>query len=337
MNKNTFFIIVLLILIGGFVYYFSKSISLQGQTGKSEEQIPITSQNDSQNVPQKPGLLVFASKEAEVTSIFTYNLETKVKNKIFTDADESLKIKRLSNVTADGQNFLALLGEAGDQPTATAYLISTNGKGTLKKLVDGLTTFSSPVVSTDGKQIAYVTFSNAEKDYGFSLNLSNLDGSNKKTLLRDPTGLSFPYFSPDGKNLAVVKNTDTGSEIVVINLATATTKTILESSGNQISALSWSKFGFVFIQIPKKEGGVNLSEVYTCKEDGKDLKKLTSNNTAENYPFTSLDGSKVAFVVQAFEKETLKESTKATVNLADISGQNVQKLTEGDIILGWKE
>ena len=70
------------------------------------------------------------------------------------------------------------------------YSINEDGSGQKTKIINKFSTSQAPVINKDGSKIAYVNFSNAEFEYGFSLYVSDTDGNNKVKIDTDPSLIS---------------------------------------------------------------------------------------------------------------------------------------------------
>ena len=321
-NKVIIFIIAIIIITAG-AYWLAKGnfLSNKNQPSSSDSQISIIEQSAQPNdAHQVFKTLFYAVNQGENINISTINLESLQKKLIFTDADETLKIKRLSNI--GGNSILALMGPKGDAPTAALYSISLDGKGNKTKLQNEVTTLTSPSLSPDGKNISLIEFSNAEKDFGYSVISENLDGTDKKIVYKNPSPLSFLTFKQDGAKLAVVKTTQSGSEIIIVNLADLKPQTIYKTQDEQISYLNWTSSGLTFSKSPTKNAK-NTTDIYSCDEQGNNLKKISALSTVKTFPLISPDGLNLTYI------------SKNNLILYNINEAKEQNLTVASQILGW--
>jgi len=108
-----------------------------------------------------------------------------------------------------------------------------------------------PDTSRDGKRIAF----QAMRDGNYEIFVMDSDGSNATRITTSPAGEVSPAWSPDGRRIAFVRITQSGTET----------------------------------------DPVMASDICVIDADGSNLKVLTGNKTDEWSPCWSPDGSKIAF------------------------------------------
>lgn len=330
-------IFVLMVSIASYFFYVKSPQKNQtanqtsGQTQSAADE-NLTSQEQTQS--QTSDKLIYGVRTSSGVDLFSFNPQNNEKKKIFTDKDEQIKLKGASSVTSDGKNILAVMGDPGTDFIGSLYSISTDGKGTLKKILDSFASPSTPVISPDGQKIAAILFSNLDQNYGFTLYTMNLDGSSKQELTKSEDGISSPTWGKDGKFISYIKIEGSKSTISKIGNNSENEEKIYETENENLFALSQFNNVFVFIKSPKGQNSQGLSEIYTLDEKGGQAKKITSNSLFENYPVLSLDGSKLAFLSVSEEPANLIEKS-GQLRLANSDGSDDKVVTDANFIIGW--
>ncbi|TDO91990.1 TolB protein [Halanaerobium saccharolyticum] len=195
-----------------------------------------------------------------------------------------------------------------------AYLLNKESKPVMThvaskfiQLTDDQYVDSSPCLSPDGSQIAYVS----ERNGSYQVIVMNADGSNPIIL----TEGNYPVWSPDGEKLAFA-DTDSGS-LRRVNKDGSNLYVYLSFSGNSyIKDLSWSLNG----QKIAFEGfnASNSGQIWTINaENDASSTKLTEEATFD--PAWSPDSSKIAFVKNV--------SGNKEIFIMDADGTNQLRLT----------
>ncbi|WP_169301345.1 TolB family protein [Pontimicrobium aquaticum] len=121
-----------------------------------------------------------------------------------------------------------------------------------------------PKWSPDSKYIIYET-SNSIK--GNDIVITDINGNNKKTLIKSKDNLRYPTFSKDGKMIAFIKQKSNYAELIVANSNGKNQKKLLDiDKWSRISFSSDSK-SIVFVSKNERISTINL--------DGTDYKELT--------------------------------------------------------------
>lgn len=328
-------------LIGLGLLGFGLFVMGRGASGPSAPQAPSEPQTPapppSSDLPKAEGLIVSASFGVDSADIYTTDVSTGKRRKVFTDSDETLKIKTVAGITFDVLWTLATLGEKSAERGSTLALLDLTGKGKKQILLSDFGASGTPVIDPLGKKVAYVVFSNAEPDYGYSLLTMNTDGSNRQRLARSEGIVGNPAFSPDGNKIAYTVETSGGTDLAVADATGKNAKTVLTLSGETMDAVSWSADRIAYASMPKKEGSANEGEIWRVGTDGSGKTRVTQNNRHDTTPAFSPDGNFLAFVGVVFEGGKISQQGDGDVYFATKEGKNETKLFSGDEILGWKK
>ena len=272
--------------------------------------------------------LVFLMTSGGVNQIVIVNPATQKRQVMYTDKDETLKLKLIGNMTATGSEVIALMGEATQDFGGSLWAIKLDGSGLATRLIADFTAPWPPVFSPDGTHIAYVTFSNAEADYGFSLILANRDGTAKKILVRDNLPLTQPIFSPSGQQLAYVRQTTDpagGGEILLLSTNGGSPEKRASFTNRVPYDLTWaSDDSLAFVDGPGQQG-----DLFELTKDSNEPKRLSALAGQESRPAYAPDGQSLAF--------TQIQGTTGTLYIFDRVQNQAQSLGSAKIVVGWRQ
>lgn len=338
MNKSLTYIIIVFIVVlaGAGIFWYSRQ---QGYRHGILTPPSAPSPGPEITEPEEKGVqydVIAYTTNSAATEIFTTSLVDKKRRIIFTDQDENLKVRSVRQVFDEGRKALAYLAPKGEQLGKILGTIALDSTAKVTTLLENFGASEAPIPSPDGKRIAYVVFSNADPEYGYSLMLMNSDGSNKRRLVRRETLLLEPVFKPDGTKIAFLIDTGSGMAIQTVGLDGSEQPTQVAEFGNEILYnLFWGK-ELVFGKRPKEETAANSGELYSLSENGTGLRRLTNNDAFDGSPVLSPDGLLLALVRTKFASgkySTAGELTTVVVTLAD---QAEVDLGSADGVLGWK-
>ena len=114
----------------------------------------------------------------------------------------------------------------------------------------------SPAWSSDGKQIAYVSFENNRAQ----VFIQDLASGKRDLILSSSSSVSSPAWSPDGKNLALTSTKDGNSEIYIIDLNNKKISRLTENSAIDTEP-AWSPDGKKIIFTSDRSGSPQIYEI----------------------------------------------------------------------------
>lgn len=289
-RRFRFFGILFFIFLGLLIYF-----ALEKKTPSGEEIPPPKIKEEAKKEEKKEekleGKLLFRLTkpgQRTVTDIYTIDLETQDKKKVFTDFDEEGELKIIDGLTS--QSIFATMALLG-QPESL-WEIKIDGTGKKGLILEKFNSTSFSFNEKNGK-IAFILYDQIEGNY--HLATIDKDGRNKKVLRKSSLPLADPVWLSQDRLAFIEINEKGGGTLKTINLDGSNLKEIKKSEKEQIYSLSFSPSAslFAYIKAPKSEGP-SESEVYICDLKGNE-KRLTNDKEADFYPVLSSDGKRLAF------------------------------------------
>ncbi|MEO8295435.1 MAG: hypothetical protein ABI613_07975 [Gemmatimonadota bacterium] len=164
------------------------------------------------------------------------------------------------------------------------YVMNTDGTGVKLLPAPEPGAVGFPVVSPDGRRIAFVL--------NGDIWASNADGSGQENLTNHPSYDGFPSWSPDGYHIAFTSNRDGNSEIYIMS-ADGSDPTNLTTNSAFDVAPHWSPDGNTILFTTDRDGN---SEVYIMDANGGQPANLTNNADSDDGGVYSHDGMRIVFV-----------------------------------------
>ncbi len=267
-----------------------------------------------------------SGKDLEIVSI---DVVTKAKKVVFSDKGSTKKIELASNVTSSGDTIVLLLAPP-DDPAGQLVALKTDGSGVKTILKENFVTTQPPAISPDRTKLALVRFSNAEPNYGFTLVTTNVDGTNKKNLVTDESGISHLAFSPDGKRIAFIKGAAGSSEIDAVTVDTAKAEKLYSANEQIVQDFDWSAVGPLVYSAVSSSLKNQTSEVYALDTETKKVIQVTKNNQSERTPKVAPDATGLAYIQGASDP---RQSGDIIVTFPD--GSQAITIGVGLQLLGW--
>ncbi len=230
--------------------------------------------------------------------------------------------------------------------TTALYLESLNFGGKIvalglnspfdkKELKDQISSALAPAISRSHDRFAYLSFSNAELDFGFQLVVESVDGSQKQIVFRSASGIGSYFFSPDDRSiLAAELDVQNQDRIVRVDLESLKMEELYLTS-DRILDFDWTDSWLVVAQAPRSKDAINQSELFEVRQG--QAKALTNNAQAELYPRLSPDGKSLAYLSVDFPSGKLSTNQSGEASLLNLVSQNVSKLGPALQVVGWSK
>jgi len=274
------FAIILLIFVG--LYLNSQKRSSTSTTSKASS---LTSQSSQSSENGNIQLAFFNAKD-EGGEIYLVNTNGKNLKKIYPNNLEKI----ISATSADNKNILALIQEGEGK---NLYLLSIDGK-TKKKIYDNYNFEQTPTISSDNKKVTVVNFSNADPNYGFTLNILDLDSNNKNFIYSNTSGILYPHFI-NNNYIIFVEQQNNEIKIMKVNINTKQSDIIASYKNEQIFSLS--SCGQTIIYSKTLKNSAKSLEIYSINLDGSNFHQITKDNRSQNLPVCYQDGQFISYTL----------------------------------------
>jgi len=329
-NKNLLYTIVFVVIaLVGVSYYLSTSTD-QSKTdnGKTSPSTSTSDQNTTQDdnssdESKKDGInyygkIYYIKKTDGTYQIFSKENDSDEKL-LYTDHDEQEKIKFAKSMT-NSAKFLALISSTNQTFGGSLYLISADGSGNKEKIIDEFISPQPPIISPDEEKIAYVLFSNAEMEYGFSLYVMGLNGENKVKIDTNATMISNSAFDQNAKSLAYQK----GNEIVISDIDGKVKEVIYTIDQNEVlNSINWSNQNKILVALSSSDQ--DKSKIITIDSSNKDTQTVyESDDNLIDPIWIDSELDQIAFI----------NTASNSLEIIDLNN-NKKSITEASNIIKW--
>lgn len=310
--KRFWYFILALIVIAITAGFFNQNVISMANLGNLHRKITSPIKNKIQN-----GSLIFLSVNRNFQIL---ELKSDHSKKIlFTDIDEKFKVKRFANTAVNGK--IALF-------TNNNKLIMVNFEdlGKITTILDTISESNEFALSPDGQSYVFVKFSNAERDFGYSLNLMNTKSSSVQQLFKYDQSIENLKWI-DQQTIMFTKD---NNDICSYNIMTNEENDIFTANNEDVIF----DFSLNNDMILLSQGSVSDtgSAVYTMDKNGKNINKIYTEKSGTIYDLTlSPDGKDIAYILSA----SVSKNYKGNIYTIDIYGKNKQKLEQANKIISW--
>lgn len=231
------------------------------------------------------------------TILFSCNKETAIDMTPIELQGEVLFISRRIPNSADWQMFLM------------------NADGTNQRAIsNNIVRCAPPVVSHDGKKVAFTTYGN---DFSYILYVIDLDGHNQTLLARAKYYCGSPAWSPDDSRIAFVKNDKgVGGTVDIYSIKSDGTDEIrlTTENGNYSPQYFPDNQSIIFSSYTKDWMGI-----YKMNTDGSNKQLLTPKNQSFSDPQISPNGNMIAI--------TSNDWNGSQIFVMNADGGNLKQIT----------
>lgn len=313
-SQNLFFLTGLIAILG-FTYW--------AMANNSRQNIVENEPNTKQQTAETPAVSVESPKANEIKSFFYKTVENQItriylktekENKlIYRDNDENEKVQKVFGL---GNNKIIIVENKN-----SSYQISSldiDGSGKKETLASDIFSFGVPELNPTADSALTTTFSNAEKEYGYSLFIQNLDGTNKRKISQlSPNNIISPRFSFDSKKVTfLTTKNSTDSKIFLYEESSSETKQIYSTEMN-IFELAWLSDDIVFSAIAKGESATNSIELYQLNISQQTAVKLTTDVDCEKNLLSIEKDANIVYINSNEPQNTISQNAGS---LEDLSG-----------------
>lgn len=174
------------------------------------------------------------------------------------------------NSTSENNTNEVLVFIATDGQTKTVNL-----EGNIGALTKSISDWPNPVFSSDGQNQTLVEFSNAERNFGYSLYVANKNGADMKKIAQNDEEISSPRWSVDDSTIYYLQ--DKGGQIALmkVEIASGNPQEILrvDSFISDLIAIDGNNIAYL-LRADTQSGTVG--DIIIVSVDGKTKKVLTN-------------------------------------------------------------
>lgn len=323
---------LLLLLVMGYLFYYFRTDIFSKPGPKTEKVTEETLPQATEKKEDIEGALYYQVAGTGGNEIFRLDLKTGEKKLVFTDKDEGLKIKQIGGIVTASKKVLLAMGEEKSLFASELDFVSLDGKAVKEKLDVSLISPQPPSVSKDGEKIAYIIFNNAEKDFGFMLNIVDKNGQNKQQLAKSPVTISHPTFSDDERRVAYILSQPEGDELWQVSLSEALPEKLKGFTNQTVVSLEWSKAGLLVSLGEKSNEGLKNTEIYLLGQDGQGFSRLTENQLIEDSLKSS--GDLMSYLSFDFDGRARKAGVDGDIVVLNLKNKKTKTYQKATRVLG---
>lgn len=308
-------LIVLAIVVGVIVFI---NTSFVGSTNIIPTKADQTNNINSPVETITEGKIIYAESSGSATQIIE-NDNVGNKKIVYSDKDEKQKIWEIGTYLTKFNQLLVTL----EQKQFALVPLSDSSKKEI--LTDNLGGQADFCISPDGTKLLYVSFSNAETDYGYSVNLVDKAGKNSQELYRANDKISQVSWPND--KIYFIKEKEDSS---VLESMTPDGKTIKDLYETKLGIINYVVQNNILVVDGSEEA--NSSQIYRLDLAGKNKKLIYKNNKAAiGSPVSSPDQKKIAYLNLTLDAG----NDNSPIYVLDLVTQKIKKIGDGIKILAW--
>jgi Tol biopolymer transport system component len=193
-------------------------------------------------------------------------------------------------------------GYNAGNPRYGVYVMNPDGSGRTNLLSNSTISYSRPVWSPDGTQIAFTAiWPDGSGGYNNRIHIMNANGTGEYNLVNIPGHHFHSTWSPYGNEIAFssdmhLPGATTPNDIYLINADGSGQPTNLTNTpAIHEYAPSWSPDGLKIAYVAASGSDFSVVEIYVMKYDGSDPVNLTNSAAADYAPGWSPDSQKIVF------------------------------------------
>lgn len=326
MTQKVITVILGLIIVGGLAWYLNRNYF---QSSDKPGGTSFTSSPGADISEEKSDNLVYADF-GQNREIWMANSSLE-KKKLFTDADETEKIIKLSNLATLSREVLAVTST--DKTALSGKLVAINlDNAKVEVLQPSFASSSEISLSPLGKDICYVKFSNVEESYGYTLYSQKRVGFNIRELVRSDSEILLPTWDETGTKIAFIKISGVNSELMVIDKVSRETSSIANFNSQVVDWLSWNKSDKMVLGLRKV--GVNSgSVIVVINPQSKKEQKITEVQGGVARDIYLDNNSWLGFIVVSTAEEA--NDSAGQIYFQNLKNETKIPLKKGNQILGW--
>lgn len=242
-------------------------------------------------------------------------------------------------ISSDGESLIYVDWTTKDDKPAINIKNLRNGK---TRIVSKVGTWNAPIKfptypvwSPDGKQFAYYWYDKNQEECEF--HIANSDGTNDSVIAKGSEAPSPHAWSPDGKYILCVTESNEGSKEIALFSVKDRTSKILKRTKKNGSSANFSPDSKYIVYAMQQAENPKENDIYLMSIDGSIDKKIISNAANDINPHWSTDGRHLIFLSDRLGKNDLwkiRIENGLTIGTAKLVKSNLSSRGDGTTILG---
>lgn len=324
-------LLVASVIIAVFGWYLSRDKSTINDIENKQSIVkPINKVNVEEDKP-KLGKLIISKNKNSSKYIYTFDLQNSEEKLIYTDSDEKNKIIYILGII---NNKLAVLeAENINEEIGQLVLISIDGSAKKEYYQKNVNKSSPPLLSTSENKIITTGYNQSEKDFGFILKISNLDGTNSRTIKTINQSPLNTIVSNDGKNIyySLIGQKDT--KLIKIDIEGNEIKTA-QIDGIIINLLKTDKY-LILSLAPFGNSTVNQSKVVLLGDELTPVENKIEDEQGAEIDLKIISDNLITYQNVNFESGIINENNQGNAKLLDLENFEIKNLTKVNKIIGY--
>ncbi|TSC93377.1 MAG: Uncharacterized protein CEN89_52 [Candidatus Berkelbacteria bacterium Licking1014_7] len=267
-KRPIFFLTILFFVVS--IWFFSQGL---GKRTDNSQKKNNTISNDIFDF-KSDRKIFYALIEPNQTNLYRYTESVKETKRFYFDKDEEFKI--IKALSMDNGNIIVFEGTT-DETKKRLVQITTDQKANKKIINENFYTYNLPVISKNNKKIIYTSFSNVEKDYGFTIFSAELNGENKRQIYRTQNNIMSMGLSADNTLVISENSPSGGSMIKIYDFSQDKIENFYETENNLVE-IAWKNSEIIFLQKTKPNSNENSPEMFSLDKN-KNIKKISLKKT----------------------------------------------------------
>lgn len=318
-NRSWFGMVSLALMLGIF-FLVVNQLNVDRQSGQpNQDNQPNQPPDTATGTQPDEGLLYLVNKDLNTYQLVAYNITSDQKSDLIS-INFPRPIVNVIGQTTNGAIWAMLAGS----DEFNSSLVRVDPQGKVEVIIDSLVLMGLPAVSPDGVNLAYVTFSNAESDFGFKLIERSLVSDGVKMLATNSSGIGWPRYCFKAQ-ICYISQTGQTSKITSRSPDGKTEQVVYQTESNLID---WSVSSDRMVVIERPNPGIN--RLVLIASDQPSIIESTSETVRQIYL------SKTSPRVATFR---LKKATdqEGSIILTDLDTRQSKIVSEkANFLIGWR-
>lgn len=321
------------LILAGIGWIFSREPLELGNQTKNVQPVGDANKTEDSNPQNNPGLttgyLYVITGENSSKQIVSINLNDSSQRVIYTDSDEKMKL--ISGIGVEQKNVIVLEAENKQSESGRLTTVSTDKKATKVTLQEEININTKPMYDKVAGQLLLIDFSPAERDFGFIVSTQKLDGTSRRTILKNLNGIS---------GLTSFKD-----KVFFGQLADKQTKIfVYDGNGNKIKEASiegvlidseWIENKILLSVSPSGNATANLAEISVYSEELTKTENKIAKRAGSKVNITPISTDLIAYLSVQYKDGVVTGGIEGDVILSNINSGEEKNVGKAIGIIGF--